>query len=196
MGIFAFRYPTRVSRATQITRARDCCSSLRSRTRACSQPPGQPGLLIGARWAAGRNSSALKARATMRAERSTFRTPTNQISKTSVYSGSFRRRRPRRPLSQDRNGAIASSDREGSDEIPAPTFSASGSGCCRASGILAHGDRANLSVTASAHHSRPWCPLTGPRLPASETRHRSRLSRCKKDWKTFASRPDMQPGPR
>ena len=50
-----------------------------------SQPPGQPGLLIGARWAVGRNSSALKAHATMWAERSTFRMPTNQISKTSVY---------------------------------------------------------------------------------------------------------------
>jgi hypothetical protein len=64
--------------------ARDCCSSLRSRTRACSQLLGQPGLLIGARWAVGRNSSALTARETMWAERSTFRMPTNQISKTSV----------------------------------------------------------------------------------------------------------------
>jgi hypothetical protein len=59
-------------------------SSLRSRTRACSQPPGQPGLLICAPWAAGMRSSALKARATMWAERSTFRMRTNQISKTSV----------------------------------------------------------------------------------------------------------------
>ena len=83
--IFGFRSPTRVSRAIRITRARDCCSSLRWRTRACSQPPGQPGSLIGDRWAVGRNSSALKARATIRAERSTFRMPTNQISKTSVY---------------------------------------------------------------------------------------------------------------
>jgi hypothetical protein len=81
---FAYRCPTRVSRATRITRARDCCSSLRSRTQACSQPPGQPGLLIGARWAVGRNSFAPKARATMWAERSTFRMPTNQISETSV----------------------------------------------------------------------------------------------------------------
>jgi hypothetical protein len=39
--------------------------------------PGQPGLLICARWAVGRNSSALIARATMSAERSTFRMPTN-----------------------------------------------------------------------------------------------------------------------
>jgi hypothetical protein len=55
--IFAFRSPTRVSRATRITRARDCCSSLQSMTRASSRPPGQPGLLIGARRAVGRNSS-------------------------------------------------------------------------------------------------------------------------------------------
>jgi hypothetical protein len=79
--IFAFRFPTPVLRATRMTRARDCCSSSRSRTRACSQPPGLPELLIDARWAVGRNSSARKARATMWAERSTFRMPTNQISK-------------------------------------------------------------------------------------------------------------------
>jgi hypothetical protein len=82
--IFAFGSPTQVSSATQITRAPDCCSNLQLRTRACSQPPGQPELLIGARWAVGRNSSALKARSTMWAERSTFRMPTNQISEISA----------------------------------------------------------------------------------------------------------------
>jgi hypothetical protein len=75
-----FRFPTRVLRATRVTRVRDCCSSLQSKIRACSQPPGQPGLPIDARWAVGRNSSALKARATIRAEQSTFRMPTNQTS--------------------------------------------------------------------------------------------------------------------
>jgi hypothetical protein len=80
MKIFVFRSPTPVSRATRITRAPDCCSSLQWKTRACSQSPGRPGLLIGAHWAVGRNSSAPKARATMWAERSTFRMPTNQIS--------------------------------------------------------------------------------------------------------------------
>ena len=44
------------------------------------------------RWAVDRNSSALKARATMWAERSTFRMPTNQISKTSVGRRSGLRR--------------------------------------------------------------------------------------------------------
>jgi hypothetical protein len=38
-----------------------------------------------ARWAIGRNSSAPKAPATIQAERSTFRTPTNGISRISVY---------------------------------------------------------------------------------------------------------------
>ena len=44
----------------------------------------------------------------------------------------------------------------------APPISASGSGCCRAPGRVAHRMGASLSDAAGAHHRRPLPPAARP----------------------------------